>query len=105
MHLDGRQIEEIVLTAAQTVMGVTLLLGLRFQRWAAWTLLGLFLVQFPITATEGRLVLSAAYGVIAAGALVYHRREVLPTLAAPFAGRAKRHGGHPHRLSEQAHQG
>jgi cation:H+ antiporter len=105
MHLDGRQIEEIVLTAAQTVMGVTLLLGLRFQRWAAWTLLGLFLVQFPITATEGRLVLSAAYGVIAAGALVYHRREVLPTLAAPFAGRAKRHGGHPHQLSEQAHQG
>jgi cation:H+ antiporter len=100
MHLDGRQIEEIILTAAQTVMGVTLLLGLRFQRWAAWTLLGLFLVQFPITATEGRLVLSAAYGVTAAGALVYHRREVLPTLAAPFAGRAKRHGGHPHQLLE-----
>jgi cation:H+ antiporter len=105
MHLDGRQIEEVILTAAQTVMGVTLLLGLRFQRWAAWTLLGLFLVQFPITATEGRLVLSAAYGVIAAGALVYHRREVLPTLAAPFAGRAKRHGGHPHHLPEQEHQG
>lgn len=105
MHLDGRQIEEIVLTAAQTVMGVTLLLGLRFQRWAAWTLLGLFLVQFPITATEGRLILSAAYGVIAAGALIFHRRQLLPTLAAPFAGRAKRHGGHPHQLPEQAHKG
>ncbi len=55
MHLDGRQIEEIVLTAAQTMMGVTLLLGLRFQRWTAWALLGLFVVQFPLTSTEGRL--------------------------------------------------
>jgi cation:H+ antiporter len=105
MQLDGRQIEEIVLTAAQTVMGVTLLLGLRFQRWAAWTLLGLFLVQFPITSTEGRLILSAVYGAIAAVALVRNRRQILPTLAAPFAGRAKRHGGHPHPLPEQTHEG
>ena len=105
MHLDGRQIEEIVLTAAQTVMGATLLLGLRFQRWAAWALLGLFLVQFLITATDGRLVLSAVYGVVAAVALARHRHQLVPTLAAPFAGRAKRHGGHPHQLPEQAHQG
>jgi cation:H+ antiporter len=105
MHLDGRQIEEIVLTAAQTVMGATLLLGLRFQRWAAWALLGLFLVQFPITATDGRLVLSAVYGVVAAVALARHRHQLVPTLAAPFAGRAKRHGGHPHQLPEQAHGG
>ena len=95
MHLDGRQIEEIVLTAAQTLMGVTLLLGLRFQRWTAWTLLGLFVVQFPLTSTEGRLVLSGVYAVIAAVAVVRYRRELLPTLAAPFAGRATRHGGHP----------
>src|SRR3984885_7708844 len=104
MHLDGRQIEEIVLTAAQTLMGVTLLLGLRFQRGAAWALLGLFLVQFPITTTEGRLVLSAVYGAIAAVALVVHRRQLVPTLAAPFAGRTKRHGGHPHQLPEQVHE-
>ena len=104
MHLDGRQIEEIVLTAAQTLMGVTLLLGLRFQRGAAWALLGLFLVQFPITTTEGRLVLSAVYGAIAAVALVVHRRQLVPTLAAPFAGRTKRHGGHPHQLPEHVHE-
>jgi cation:H+ antiporter len=79
MHLDGRQIEEIVLTAAQTLMGVTLLLGLRFQRWAAWALLGLFVVQFPLTSTEGRLALSGVYAVIAALALIRYRREVLPT--------------------------
>jgi cation:H+ antiporter len=103
MHLDGRQIEEIVLTAAQTLMGVTLLLGLRFQRWTAWTLLGLFVVQFPLTSTEGRLVLSGVYAVIAVVALVRYRRELLPTLSAPFGGRAKRQGGHPNPQPEQVH--
>ncbi len=103
MHLDGRQIEEIVLTAAQTLMGVTLLLGLRFQRWAAWTLLGLFVVQFPLTSTDGRLALSGVYAVIALVALIRYRRDLLPTLSAPFAGRAKRHGGHPHPQPEQVH--
>ena len=103
MHLDGRQIEEIVLTAAQTLMGVTLLLGLRFQRWTAWTLLALFVVQFPLTSTEGRLLLSGVYAAVAVVALVRYRRELLPTLSAPFAGRAKRHGGHPHPHSEQVH--
>ncbi|MDT7760598.1 MAG: cation:H+ antiporter [Mycobacterium sp.] len=100
MHLDGRQVEEIVLTAAQTLMGVTLLLGLRFQRWAAWLLLGLFAVQFPLTSTEGRFAISAVYAAVALIALMRNRRQVLPTLAAPFAGKAKRHGGHPHQQPE-----
>jgi hypothetical protein len=26
---------------------------------------------------------------------------VVPTLLAPFAGRAKRHGGHPHQPADQ----
>jgi cation:H+ antiporter len=104
MHLDSRQVEEIVLTAAQTLMGVTLLLGLRFQRWAAWLLLGLFLVQFPLTSTEGRFAISAVYAAVALVALVSNRRQVLPTLAAPFAGKAKRHGGHPHHQPEPVHE-
>jgi cation:H+ antiporter len=98
-------VEEIVLTAAQTLMGVTLLLGLRFQRWAAWLLLGLFVVQFPLTSTEGRFAISAVYAVVTLVALVSNRRQVLPTLAAPFAGRAKRHGGHPHQQLEPVHEG
>ena len=88
MHLDGRQIEEIVLTAAQTLMGVTLLLGLRFQRWAAWALLGLFVVQFPLTSTEGRLALSGVYAVIALVALIRYRRE----LPADVVGTVRRVG-------------
>ena len=57
--LDARQIEEVLLTATQTLMGVAVLLALRFPRWAALALLGLFAVQFAIPGTEGRLVLSA----------------------------------------------
>jgi cation:H+ antiporter len=102
IQLDGRQIEEMVLTATQTLMGVALILGLRFRRRAAWALLGMFIVQFPITSTEGRLLLSAAYAVVAAVALIVNRRQLVPTLLAPFAGRAKRHGGHPHQPAEPA---
>lgn len=102
LQLDGRQIEEIVLTAFQTVMGVALVLGLRFHRWTAWALLGLFIVQFPITSTEGRVLLSGAYAAVAAAALVCNRVQLAPTLLAPFAGRAKLHGGPPHQLAESA---
>jgi cation:H+ antiporter len=101
IQLDGRQIEEMVLTAVQTLMGVAMILGLRFRRWAAWALLGLFVVQFPITSTEGRILLSAVYAAVAVVALVVNRRQLVPTLLAPFAGRAKRHGGHPHEPADQ----
>jgi len=101
IQLDGRQIEEMVLTAVQTLMGVAMILGLRFRRWAAWALLALFVVQFPITSTEGRILLSAVYATVAVVALVVNRRQLAPTLLAPFAGRAKRHGGHPHEPAEQ----
>ena len=82
--LDARQVEEVLLTATQTLMGVAVLLALRFPRWAALALLGLFAVQFAIPGTEGRLVLSAAYAMIAIGLLLRHRRLIVPTLAAPF---------------------
>lgn len=82
--LDSRQTEEMLLTAAQTMMGVAVLLALRFPRWAAWTLLALFLVQFPLTDTHGRLILAGIYLVLAAAALLRHRRTIIPTLLAPF---------------------
>ncbi|BDB40015.1 MULTISPECIES: sodium:proton exchanger [Mycobacterium] len=82
--LDGRQVEEMLLTATQTMMGVALILALRFHRYTAWTLLALFVVQFPITSTEGRLVLSGVYAAVAVVALVVNRHHILPTLRAPF---------------------
>jgi hypothetical protein len=40
--LDARQREEFLLTAAQSLLGVAALMSLRFPRWLALTLLGLF---------------------------------------------------------------
>ncbi|MFM8352058.1 MAG: hypothetical protein ACKN9D_13460, partial [Actinomycetales bacterium] len=65
LPLDARQVEEMLLTATQTLMGVAILLTLRFPRWGAWALLALFAIQFPLTSTSQRLVLSAVYAVIA----------------------------------------
>ena len=82
--LDTRQVEEVLLTATQTMMGVAILLALRFPRWAACTLLGLFAVQFVIPGMHGRLIISAVYLVLALALLVIHRRQIIPTLTAPF---------------------
>ncbi|BDZ51967.1 sodium/calcium exchanger family protein [Frondihabitans sucicola] len=84
LPLDGRQVEEFVLTASQTVMGVAIIIALRFNRWAAVALVALFAVQFFVTDETGRYVLSTIHIVVAAVALVLHRRAILPTLSAPF---------------------
>ncbi|MEZ0351280.1 sodium:proton exchanger [Mycobacterium sp. pR1184] len=102
LELDSRQIEEVLLTASQTLMGVAVILALRFRRAAAWTLLGLFIVQFPLTSTPERLVLCGVYTAIAVGGLVVNRRYLTATLKAPFLGTAVRHAGHPHHLAEEA---
>jgi len=84
LPLDGRQVEEMLLTATQTMLGIALILGLHFHRWSAWILLALFLLQFPVTGTGGRLILSAVYAAVALAALGWNLRHLLPTLRAPF---------------------
>src|ERR1700758_3435180 len=98
--LDSRQIEEVLLTATQTMMGVALILALRFHRAAAWTLLGLFVVQFPIASTQGRLLLCGVYTAVAIAGLIMNRRHLAATIKAPFVGTAIRHSGRPHRSLE-----
>jgi cation:H+ antiporter len=100
--LDARQVEEVLLTATQTLMGVAVILALRFSRRSAWTLLGLFIVQFPLTSTTERLVLCGVYAAIAVGGLVVNRRHVAATVRAPFLGTAVRHGGHLHHEPESS---
>ncbi|HVW41329.1 MAG TPA: sodium:proton exchanger [Amycolatopsis sp.] len=90
LHLDGRQIEEFLLTATQTLLGVAALLALRFPRWAAWTLLVLFGAQFALPGQTARYVLCGVYAALAVAALLRNRRHVLPTLAAPFRRQAAR---------------
>ncbi|MCU1650110.1 MAG: sodium:proton exchanger, partial [Pseudonocardia sp.] len=84
LQLDARQVEEFLLTASQTLLGVAALLALRFPRWLAYTLLGLFALQFAFPGQTARYVLCAVYLVLALGALVRNRHHILPTLAAPF---------------------
>jgi cation:H+ antiporter len=86
LALDTRQVEEMLLTATQTLMGVAILISLRFHRWSAWTLLGLFAIQLPLVSTTARFVLSGIYLGIALVVLVLHRRALWPTLMAPFRG-------------------
>ena len=100
LHLDSRQVEEVLLTATQTMMGVALILALRFHRSAACTLLGLFVIQFPIFSTQGRLLLCGVYIAVAIAGLIVNRRHVVATLGAPFLGTAIRHSGHPHHNAE-----
>jgi cation:H+ antiporter len=100
LQLDPRQVEEVLLTATQTLMGVALILALRFHRAAACMLLGLFVVQFPIFSTQGRLLLCGVYSAAAIVGLIINRRHIAATLKSPFFGRAIRHSGHPHYNAE-----
>ena len=84
MPLDGRQIEEFTLTATQTILGVAIILALRFHWAPALGLAALFGLQFFVTDTSGRCILSAIQAVLAIVFLILHRADILPTLAAPF---------------------
>ena len=66
MSLDGRQVEEVLLTAAQSVFAIAVLANLSIGRGEALMLLVPFLAQFGFTSTATRYVFSAFYG---AGAL------------------------------------
>jgi len=92
--LDGRQVEEFPLTAAQTLLGIAAFLALRFPRWLAFTLLGLFAVQYALPGQAARYVLCTVYGGIAVAALARNRRHILPTLTAPFRRDSRRRKEH-----------
>ncbi|GAA4068041.1 hypothetical protein GCM10023065_20930 [Microbacterium laevaniformans] len=94
LPLDGRQVEEFVLTATQTLLGVAIIIALRFHWWSTLGLAALFAVQFFVTDTTGRYVLSIIQTILAVGFLIAHRRDILPTLAAPFR-RSRPESGRP----------
>jgi cation:H+ antiporter len=78
LPLDARQIEEFYLTATQTILGLAILIDMRFSVGEALTLLGLFLVQFVFPGREARLVLSGVYLMVAIALLVRNRRFIPP---------------------------
>ncbi|WP_022878694.1 sodium/hydrogen exchanger [Microbacterium sp. B19] len=88
LPLDARQIEEFVLTGTQTLMGVAVIMALRFHWQSAVALAAIFAVQFFVTDTTGRYVLSAVQVAIAIAMLIVHRRDIVPTITAPFRRRS-----------------
>ncbi|HET7312671.1 MAG TPA: PGPGW domain-containing protein [Mycobacteriales bacterium] len=86
LPLDAHQVAETTLTAAQTMLGFAVLLRLRFHlRWAL-VLLGLFLLQFAVPGETARYVISAVYGVLAAGLLVRSQARVARRAVVTLAG-------------------
>jgi cation:H+ antiporter len=76
LPLDARQTEELVLTTAQTLLGVAVLLDLRINRAEAVLLFGLFAVQFALPSPHARYFVAAAYLIVAVALMVRHRGHI-----------------------------
>jgi cation:H+ antiporter len=76
LPLDSRQTEEVLLTAAQTVLGLSLLVDLVFRRWEAALLFVLFAVQFALPGEDARLYLSGVYLAAGFSVLIARHREL-----------------------------
>ena len=75
LPMDHRQREEVLLTAAQSMFAVMLILDRRLSPQAAIPLFGLFIVQFVFFSESVRLVLAGVYFVIAFVLLVSRRTQ------------------------------
>lgn len=80
----GRQSEEFMLTAAQTLMGVALLLSLRLGIRASLALFGLFLAAFLIPDEGIRMDIAWLYFAVALFFFIRRRRFIKETVTAPF---------------------
>ncbi len=87
LPLDHRQVEELLLTAAQSLFAVTLLLGLRVSLAGGALLLGLFLAQLVIPTIHAPV--TYAYLVLAAITLVRSRRYLPGVLRAGLRGKSE----------------
>ncbi|MEU5876150.1 sodium:proton exchanger [Spirillospora sp. NPDC047279] len=76
LPLDSRQAEEVLLTAAQTVLGLAFLIDLYFRRWEAALLFCLFAVQFVLPDETARLWLSGVYLAIGFSVLIARYRDL-----------------------------
>jgi cation:H+ antiporter len=88
---DERQVEEVFLTAAQSLLAVVLLINLRMSLWEAGTLLVLFLAQF-FTPHDiiSRDAFSYAYLLLAAVFLLRQLLEMRPFMGGPPGGQFAR---------------
>jgi len=73
MEMDGRQVEEVFLTAAQSLFAVTVIANLSVSRGEAAVLMVLFLGQFGFEDSTIRYGFAFAYLGLAAGMIVFNR--------------------------------
>ncbi|MGE3858343.1 MAG: sodium:calcium antiporter, partial [Dehalococcoidia bacterium] len=83
LHLDERQTEEVLLTAAQTMFAVAVVLSLSLGLWEAGALFVLFSLTFIFEDTTVRLGLSALYLLLAA-VMVFIERHEIPRIIRSF---------------------
>ncbi|XRQ10107.1 sodium:proton exchanger [Actinomadura welshii] len=76
LPLDSRQIEEVLLTVALTVLGLALLIDLTLRRWEAAVLFALFAVRFFLPGGDAALVLSGLCLAIGFSVLIARYREL-----------------------------
>ncbi|HRC62720.1 MAG: hypothetical protein K1X87_08605 [Dehalococcoidia bacterium] len=76
LPLDTRQVEEVLITAAQSAFAVAILASLTITKWEAILLFGLFAIQFAIPVEQIRMVIAAIYIVLAVAILLRQRSEV-----------------------------
>ncbi len=88
LPVDGRGAEELWLTTAQTLLGVAILLTLRWGLASSFLMLGLFLVSV-IPDETFRNILGGVHLVIALWYFWRNRALIMPTLRAPFKRPAK----------------
>jgi cation:H+ antiporter len=81
MHLNPRQVEEVFLTAAQSLFAVAVISNLSLSVWEASGLLALFLGQFLIPVEAVRIGFAIAYIVLALGLFAF-RGDVRTNLTA-----------------------
>jgi cation:H+ antiporter len=88
LPVDGRGAEELWLTTAQTLLGVAILLTLRWGLASSMLMLSLFLVSV-IPDPTFRTILGVVHLAIALGYFWVNRAQLVPTLKAPFNRPAK----------------
>lgn len=76
LPLDGRQVEEVLLTAAQSAFAVAILVSLTLTKWEATLLFVLFAVTFVIPNEHIRLIISGVYVVLAVAIGIHQRAGV-----------------------------
>ncbi|HYH28157.1 MAG TPA: sodium:calcium antiporter [Actinomycetota bacterium] len=82
MEMDPRQVEEVFLTAAQSLFAVAVISSLSISRWEAVMLLVLFLGQFGFEDSAVRYGFAITYLVLTAALLVFDRETRRGLLAA-----------------------